>query len=429
VTKMMCSGDGHIQEPWELWAERLPKGMRERFTGIKRLNEDLVRIVVDGQPYMDHTIFRRPDGSAIEADPAGRIRDLEMDGVWAETLVPNAVGFALYAIEDPEYAMACSRVINGYMAEAYLPSFPRQIPLAVIPLRDVDLAVAEIERAATLGFRGFNLPALPPEPYHRDIYEPIWQVANAHGMPVSFHVGTGAFLNDVIGDMFGAGGFPTQLDDTAMTVMRTTPMPMNPTLQQLKANIGSLIGSGVAERYPDLHFVCVESGASWLADTMEHMDTAWSVAPAAAAIYETGAWQGGFQMITYSRHDVVSEHDEHEEPPVAERIVGGFANKQWPFPLTPSDYVRRQFHCTFIAETAPIQSRGFTGVAPLIWGADYPHPEGTWPRSRVTTDRMCAGIDPADKEAILGGNLAKLYDFEVPDVDEVRGAVSAASSS
>jgi predicted TIM-barrel fold metal-dependent hydrolase len=427
VTKMMCSGDGHIQEPWELWTERLPKAMRDRFTGVKQLNEDLVRIMIDGKPYMDHTIFRRPDGSAIEPDPSGRILDLELDGIWAETLVPNAVGFALYAIEDPEYAMACSRVINDYMAEAYLPSFPRQIPLAVIPLRDVDLAVAEIERVAGLGFRGMNLPSLPPQPYHRDIYEPVWRAASAHGMPISFHVGTGAFLNDVMADMMGVGGgLPTDLDETAMTVMRTTPFAVNPPVMQIQANMGSLVGAGVTERYPDLHFVCVESGASWLADTMERMDTAWSVAPAAAAIYETGAWKGGFQMITYARNDVV---DEDEHPPVVERIVGGFANKQWPYPLQPSDYIRRQFHCTFIAETAPIRARSFTGVSPLIWGADYPHPEGTWPRSRATTDRMCEGVDPTEKEAILGGNLASLYGFDVPDVDAVPGAVGAGSSS
>jgi predicted TIM-barrel fold metal-dependent hydrolase len=416
MAKMMCSADGHVQEPWTLWSERLPASMRDRFTGIRPARGDMQRIVIDDRPYMDHTLFRRPDGTAIEPDPdgKGRIRDLESDGIWAETLVPNAVGFAIYAIADPVYGMACARVINDYMAQVYLPNFPRQIPIGVVPLGSVELAVAEIERLAKLGIPGVNLPSGPPVPYYSSHWEPVWRAASEHHMRINFHVGTGAFLPEgELGMMMGAGPDPSSLDERGRMAMQTTPAALGASTAQMQRIMGGLVGAGVAERYPDLHFICVESGASWLACSMEAMDAAWSVAPAASALYENGTWKEGFQMITYSTNQVIDDDD----PDVDSRIVGGYDAKKWTYPLSPSDYIRRQFHFTFIDEVSPIKAIGYTGVDPILWGADYPHPEGTWPRSRETTDRFCEGLAPEDREAILGGTLAKLYDIgEVPDM-------------
>ena len=43
-------------------------------------------------------------------------------------------------------------------------------------------------------------------------------------------------------------------------------------------------------------------------------------------------------------------------------------------------YVKEQCHVTLGADRAPLLTREITGVGPLMWASDYPHPEGTFPR-------------------------------------------------
>jgi predicted TIM-barrel fold metal-dependent hydrolase len=54
-----------------------------------------------------------------------------------------------------------------------------------------------------------------------------------------------------------------------------------------------------------------------------------------------------------------------------------------------------------------------TGVANIMWGSDYPHPEGSWP---VTREQMIAtfrGLPEDEVAAMLGGNAARVYGFDL----------------
>jgi predicted TIM-barrel fold metal-dependent hydrolase len=75
----------------------------------------------------------------------------------------------------------------------------------------------------------------------------------------------------------------------------------------------------------------------------------------------------------------------------------------------PSDYVRRQVHITFGADRAAILAREVTGVEPLLWASDYPHPEGTWPESQKAIERTFEGVPDAEIDAIVGLNARALY--------------------
>jgi hypothetical protein len=58
--------------------------------------------------------------------------------------------------------------------------------------------------------------------------------------------------------------------------------------------------------------------------------------------------------------------------------------------------------------SAAIKFRHFTGIEALLWGSDFPHPEGTWPHTREVLERLFAGVDATERAAILGGTLAHL---------------------
>jgi len=52
------------------------------------------------------------------------------------------------------------------------------------------------------------------------------------------------------------------------------------------------------------------------------------------------------------------------------------------------------------------------GLQTIMWGTDYPHPEGTWPRTREMMLEIFHGLPEEDIEAMLGGNAAEFYGFD-----------------
>ena len=66
-------------------------------------------------------------------------------------------------------------------------------------------------------------------------------------------------------------------------------------------------------------------------------------------------------------------------------------------------------------------SRSVTGTQAIMWGADYPHHEGTFPKSKQVLAHLFDGIDISeqDKADILGGNAARLFRLPHPAVQPV----------
>ena len=52
------------------------------------------------------------------------------------------------------------------------------------------------------------------------------------------------------------------------------------------------------------------------------------------------------------------------------------------------------------------------GIGNMMWGTDYPHPEGTWPITRKMMVETFHGLPEDEIEAMLGGNAADFYGFD-----------------
>lgn len=355
---MLNSADCHLEEPADLWVERMPRRLRHRAPRFRETQTHRVWIV-DGAE-ITHEPLR---GTDLTGDTDWRLRQMDADGVWAEAIF-GSLGLYCLRLGDPEYALACCRAYNDYLAETFLSRAEREVPIALIPVVDIEDAVREIERVAGLGLPGLAMPMVPPTPYSDRRYSPIWAAAQATRLPINFHFDdAGVDINERL----ALGHDP---DDARSRQVLTTSLPNLLTFVP-QHFVATFVGSGVLAAYPGLTIICVETNAGWLAPLMESMDFAWT---------EDGT-------------------------------------VRWHRPLKPSDYVRRQVKVTFQDEPAPLKFIHVTGTDPLMWGSDFPHPEGTWPRSVERTDALFRDVPEADRAAILGGNMAKLYQLPQPPVD------------
>jgi predicted TIM-barrel fold metal-dependent hydrolase len=295
--------------------------------------------------------------------------------------------------------MAHARVYNDYIAERFTPFFDRLAPTAPVPITEVDDAVAEIERVAALGFRAVLLPATPPKAYYSRDFDPIWAAMQANGLQAFFHTQTGGVkVNDpsstttkVVMENAAQVNQP-MTEKAAAKRMITQAIYSTLAPQQLMCQ---LIGGGVPERYPDLHFALIEFNAHWLASLVGAMDKCWVTGIGQDADWWLGLWDDSRPM--------------DDQPGMAQLFR---LNEKWPYPLTPSEYVRRQFHVQFQDDPVAIASRYISGISTIVWGNDYPHAEGTFRGSRELIKKQFAGVPDDERAAILGGTMAKVLGYK-----------------
>jgi predicted TIM-barrel fold metal-dependent hydrolase len=373
VAKLITS-DCHVGLPHSL-VEELPESYRQHFARVEhRADGDYMLL-----PKMEHmTALKIPPeikmegdaavrmvfGACEEArpsfDPAEMLADLERDGVYGAVLISR-----LNVIPDVtpiEVDIAYCQVANDWLAENWGPYLDRVAPGIMLPYRDVAACVKEVERCAAKGMR----PALLPDgigtmPYHRAEWEPFWEAVNALKMPITMHVGGTRHVPNPSATFEPYKGL-------AYVGWYNQCVAMGETL-------GWLTFGGVFERYPDLHVVMTEGYAGWLAFAMQFWDHHW----------------------TDTRFGKVS----------------AFGDWAATLDAPPSYYLKRQAHATFMWDPLAIEVRHLTGTDCLLWGNDYPHPEGSFPFSREWNDKQFAGVPAADVDAIVCGNAAKLFNIKV----------------
>jgi gamma-resorcylate decarboxylase len=131
----------------------------------------------------------------------GRLLDIqerrlaEMDRHGIETMILSLNAPAVQAIPDHALALEISRRANDYLAEQVARQPARFQAFAALPMQDVELATAELERCVkTLGFRGalvngFSQIGDGRTPVYYDLpqYRPFWAAVEQLGVPFYLH--------------------------------------------------------------------------------------------------------------------------------------------------------------------------------------------------------------------------------------------------
>jgi predicted TIM-barrel fold metal-dependent hydrolase len=372
---LVISADCHAGLPSQQYREWLDPEFRETFDESLAERERLMELATRGilnEEFAEEWERENEEGLRGGWDAARRDKELEADGVAGEVLFPDAdavtggasapfgAGLSAGGDSDPTLLLAGARAHNRWLAEMCKLSPERRAGIALVPIFDVPAAVEEIHRARESGLRGgILIPSMwaPYPPYHDAVYEPIWAACAELQMPVHVHSGNA--------DKASYGAY------VGMYVTEVRWWSIRP--------LHFLLWAGVFERHPDLRFVATECGAFWAPDLLWSMDTAYD--------REHGAKKLGEQLTAH-----VS--------------------------MRPSEYFDRQ--CAIGASNTrrrELARRYEIGVGNIMWGNDFPHPEGTWPHTR-TWLRDAFNDIPVDETAqILGLNAAELYGF---DVDALR---------
>ena len=104
----------------------------------------------------------------------------------------------------------------------------------------------------------------------------------------------------------------------------------------------------------------------------------------------------------------------------------------------PSEYwPTNGFVGVSLVKLSEMEQRERIGVATMMYGVDYPHPEGTWGQATTWVQASLGKAGASEREArmMLGENAARCYHLDIaalapiaervgPTVDEVLGAPS-----
>ena len=231
----------------------------------------------------------RPSGRAGGSDPVERIKDMDIDGVEAEVLHCVVAGADLGYTGDAAMQAAFVHGENEARRTWCATDPQRLIPVAVLPLENIDDAVTELEWLGREGFRAVEIPVYPDEvglkPYGHESWAPLWNVASDLKIPLHLHVGTNNGLARI-----------RQYDRTPSRTISQSLPPI-----YMAECISSWILPGTFDRHPGMKVLLAEAGVTWnpvLRGQTGHHDGAAS--PGA-----TGHAQGTAQFLLAAQHGLL----------------------------------------------------------------------------------------------------------------------------
>ena len=176
----LMSADGHLEVPPERWVHRVPEKYRDRAPHTVNLPDGGDALMIEGQPLLGSQFSRSarrprrpgpgsPSASRSPTPPAPAARssassEQDQDGMDAEVLFAAMVAGPVFwrNIAHDEVYKAVIRGYNDWLGEEYCAVAPdRLIGMGVIPITNVDDAIAEMEHCKKLGLKGVLLGALP----------------------------------------------------------------------------------------------------------------------------------------------------------------------------------------------------------------------------------------------------------------------------
>ncbi len=383
----LIDADGHYYEPDDCFSRHIESRFRDATVRVERGTDGLGRVyignrrtfmsvmpgdyasapgalqglfvggVADG--FTHREVINAKDHPEF-TDRAARTALMDAQGLEATIILPTlGVAVEQDMVDDIELTYASLRAFNRWLEEDWgYGADGRLFATPMLSLLDLDHALAELRRVRDAGARLVHLRPgpvggrSPADPR----FDPFWATAAEAGIGVVFHVSNSGY-NQLFGTLWGEDASnPSHLQSPLQWALCNTERPIIDTLIAL--TLHNLFG-----RHPTLKVISIENGSSWIKPLFKTIDKA-------AALGRRSPMIGG--QLTARPSEALAEH-------------------LWVCPF-PEDDVTDLI--------------GVLGPDHVLFGSDYPHPEGL--RDPVDFVHRLSGCDPVTTRKILRTNTADL---------------------
>ena len=320
----------------------------------------------EGKPYKE-ILGRGIDALPAYRDPAPRIELMDELGLDRAIMWPTLASLVEERLRDDPLAIhAVVHALNQWMHEHWTFDYEGRIfSTPVITLPVVDKAIEELEWVLERGARVILIRPAPvpgfrgPRSFALTEFDPFWERVQEADILVGMHSsdsGYQRYLNEWEGvrDEFtpftGRSGFDAIVGHGGRPIIDT---------------MASAIGHGLCTRFPRLKIAPVENGSAWVRYLLEAMQSAYAFNPHAFA---------EDPVEVFKRNIFV--HPFHEED------TSGLID--------------------------------LIGVDNVLFGSDYPHPEGL--ADPISFVDELDGLSTDDVAKVMGGNLARLMHVDAGKV-------------
>ncbi len=388
---MLFDADNHLYETRDSFTKFLPKKYAGAIDYVEVRGR--TKIMLRGQvseyipnptfevvarPGAQEEYFRsgNPDGKSYReligepmralpafSSPEPRITLMDELGIDKSLMFPTLASLLEERLrDDPELIHAAIHALNEWMYETWTFDYEDRIfttPVITLPI--VDKAIEELEWCLERGAKTVLIRPAPVPGFRGSRsfglpeFDPFWERVVEADLLVSMHASDSGYAR-YTGDWTG----PQEMLPFRPDAFRM----MSSGKRAIEDSMSALICHGALSRFPDLRIALIENGADWVVPYLHHLEDVYRKQP----------------------------HSFEEDP------VAVFKRNIW---ISP-------FHEDNIAELIEV-----LGADKLVFGSDYPHPEGlAEPRSYL--DHLPRGLSDDVVAGIMGRNLADAMRIPVP---------------
>ncbi len=324
-----------------------PGSLDEYFRGRNPESKDIAALFGDLEPI-------RPE----YRDRDARLAVMDAQGIDGCFMFPTlAVGMEEALADDPEAAVAAFHAFNRWLDEDWGYAYRDRIFAApMIPLVDVDAAVAEVDEVLARGARIVCIkggPAHTPtglaSPGHPR-FDPFWARVDEAGVTVGIHSGDAGY-GRYVDDWEPHGAFRA-FSYTPLRIVLSADRPPYETM-------AALVCQGVFDRFPRVRVASIEAGSEWVVPLVKKLAKVHGQMPAAFA---------SDPVATLRRHVWVAPYYEDDLAAVKEAI----------------------------------------GLERLLFGSDWPHAEGLAEPRTFADDLAAQGFTDREIRVVMADNGREL---------------------
>ncbi len=325
-----------------------PGAMEEYFaTGNP---EGKSRREIFGEPMRSIPAFR---------EPAPRLELMDELSIQRTLMFPTLASLLEERMrDDPELIQVVVHALNRWLDEVWSFNYKDRIfTTPVISLPVVEKAIEELDWCVERGARAILVRPAPVPGFRGSRsfalpeFDPFWKRVVEHGVLVAMHSSDSGYAR-YAQDWEGA--------KTEMLPFVPNAFRMVGEWRPVTDAVASWVCHGALFRFPELKIAVIENGSAWLMPLLDQLADVYKKMPEA-------------------------------------------------FPSDPVEEVRNRIHISPFWEDNLGELADVVGVDRVLFGSDYPHPEGLAQPARyidVLTERT--KLSEEDKAKIMGGNLARL---------------------